>query len=115
MPNRHGHGHEYAQSPLGKFTTLNGRVVELKTTVGGNSIALHWDDGLCDIFEVDAVDYFIDLFIDAVEHARGTPQNIPQKVLQRPGRRERMLRLIANLRRREATLRAKRERLEERV
>ena len=122
VSSRFGHGHHYAQAEtddvknLGTYTTKNGRTVTLKVTTGSNDIALEWHDGVVDLFEVDAVDVFVDLFIDAIEYARGTPQNIPLNIRgTEEQRRARLINLLNLYRTWESRFRLIRKRIEEMV
>ncbi len=76
MRDRNDYYHEIPSNPsisFGKYTTLNGRTVDLRTTSRTDTIALVWDDGGVDMFEVTAVEVFIDLFIRAVAAAKDEP------------------------------------------
>lgn len=97
MPlHRSNHYAESKSNPaisFGEYTTLNGRTVELKTTPNTDTIALVWDDGVVDLFEITAVDVFIDLFIRAVATARNQAPETDGRLGSVSEERERLIEL----------------------
>ena len=114
MPDRSNHYAESASNPsvsFGEYTTLNGRTVELKTTPNTDTIALVWDDGGVDLFEITAVDVFIDLFIRAVATARNESPETDNRLGTVEEERDRLKELQALLKKQKERIReAKRQR-----